>query len=57
MISLERSRLLIQFVISLAILGIAAVPVLRDGKPIEFGALTTIAALWFPAPSVSRKEE
>lgn len=49
---MQRTRLFIQFAISLVILGVAAVPVIRDGKDVDFGALTTIAALWFPAPSI-----
>lgn len=55
---MQRSRLFIQFAISVIILVIAGYPVLHDPtKEVDFGALTTIAALWFPAPSVGNRED
>jgi hypothetical protein len=54
---MQKTRLFIQFAISLIILAIAAMPVVRDNKDVDFGALTTIAALWFPAPSVGGRDD
>lgn len=45
------TRLHIQAAISFAIIFVAGYSVYKDPQsPTGFGALTTIAALWFPAP-------